>query len=731
MKKHLLLLIAIALYSANSYADKYKEQTDSLYKVAQKLNTADAYLAVCASLAEQWNNEDPFKECLGKAAVLMKKGASQKTKAQYHHMAAMNYRYNKEDEKFKDEIAKAQRIYTEIKQPEDIATMYNEMGQYYLYKNMDSAYHYYDKGLAIINKKRCNITANLMHNKGIILYYKGKTDQALELFKEVGVILEEINEHDPLPTIYSSIATIYDNKEEYDSTLIYYQKAIDKCKQTGNHFNEAGIYNGITTLYAKRERFEEALEYATKSVEVAKKYPSNKGSVIMSYYARGSLLQLLKRDRESISDLLIALRLAGEQNSAQLSLKSIPALMQAYKKLGISDSARYYTLKGEECVKQMPGLTPEVLGFYSVRGKHYLDNKEYAKGLKDLLTLRYSKHTVTPSDEIYRYIAEGYAGLKEYKQAYLYMDSAAVKNDSIIKKKYDKNLSEFSVKFKTKEKELHISKLQEEQLTQKNVQLKLVITFIVCMFLTLFVILYLMYKRRMQKIHTHQLELNMAQQEQQFAALQKDTDLRLARKYIEGLENERTRLAKDLHDGVCNDLLGIQLLVKSNQNQSAELQQVSSMLDGTRKSVRSISHELMPPTFQYATIDEYLDDYIRNLPLPSGTQITYQSDKHIDWSLVSQQTSYEIYRIVQETLGNIIKHADATRIEMELKAEADSFILEIVDNGKNKNTQPFHGTGIGTFTIQDRIKSIGGEYVTTHTESTNSQRFIIKQTMYQ
>lgn len=731
MKKHLLLLIAIALYSTTSYADKYKAKTDSLYTVAKKQNTAEAYLSVCESLSEQWSNEDPYKECLEKATQLIKKGADKTTTAKYHHMAAMYHRYAKENEEFKAEILKAQRIYTELKLTEELATTYSEIGSYYLYINMDSAYYYFDKGLEAVKSKKCNITADLLNSKALVYFYKGKTDDALQLFIKVGNMLEELNLHDPLPTIYTSIAVLYQNKQMYDSSLVYFQKSIDKCNQTGNHFSEANTLGNISALYVKMERFDEALEYANKAVALAEKNPANKVSRIMSYYARGALLQLLKREKESIPDLLTVLKLATAEKSAQLSLKCMPGLMQAYYNLGKMDSVRYYTQKGEEFLKELSANTPEALGFYGMRGKMYLNNKEYAKSIKDFLELKKTKLVVTPHDELYRYIAEAYAGLKDYKQAYLYMDSAAVKNDSIGKKKYEKNLSEFTVKFKTQEKELQISKLQELQLMQKNLQLKLVISFILCMFLTLFAIFYLMYKRRMQKIRTRELERSMAQQEQEFTTLQKDTDLRLARKYIEGLENERTRLAKDLHDGVCNDLLGIQLLVKSNQNQSSELQQVASMLDSTRNSVRSISHELMPPTFQYATIDEYLDDYIRNLPLPVGTQITYQSDKHIDWSLVPQQTSYEIYRIVQETLGNIIKHADATQIELELRAEAHRFTLEIKDNGRNKNPQSLHSTGIGTYTIQDRIKSINGEYVTAHTESINSQKFIVEQSMYQ
>lgn len=87
-------------------------------------------------------------------------------------------------------------------------------------------------------------------------------------------------------------------------------------------------------------------------------------------------------------------------------------------------------------------------------------------------------------------------------------------------------------------------------------------------------------------------------------ALEKETDLRLARQYIDGLESERKRLAKELHDGVCNDLLGIQYYMQTSDAIGKEVQQkLFPMIEQTRTDVRFISHELMPPAFQYANLN--------------------------------------------------------------------------------------------------------------------------------
>ena len=86
---------------------------------------------------------------------------------------------------------------------------------------------------------------------------------------------------------------------------------------------------------------------------------------------------------------------------------------------------------------------------------------------------------------------------------------------------------------------------------------------------------------------------------------------RLARQYIDGLESERKRLAKELHDGVCNDLLGIQYCMQMSDAVGDEAQQkLFPMLEQARTDIRFISHELMPPALQYTNLNIMLEDYV-------------------------------------------------------------------------------------------------------------------------
>ena len=128
----------------------------------------------------------------------------------------------------------------------------------------------------------------------------------------------------------------------------------------------------------------------------------------------------------------------------------------------------------------------------------------------------------------------------------------------------------------------------------------------------------------------------------------------MTEKYISGLENERNRLARELHDGLCNDLYTVELRLAASEPSSPSVE----MLAECREQARRISHELMPPEFSYATIDEVLSDYVERMSAGvAPCIISYESSpRDASWAMVPDGVSFGIYRIVQEALANAVKH---------------------------------------------------------------------------
>lgn len=209
-------------------------------------------------------------------------------------------------------------------------------------------------------------------------------------------------------------------------------------------------------------------------------------------------------------------------------------------------------------------------------------------------------------------------------------------------------------------------------------------------------------------IYTNQLRRKRMEREMEFANLRADIGRQLTQQYVEGLENERKRMSSELHDGVCNDLLAIELSIKEGQTQ----EETAKLLEGCRESVRRISHELMPPEFAYATLDEVVRFFVTKQAEANADtiEITYESGTTDEngWESVPDATSLEVYRIVQEALGNAVKHSGANCILVKLFLEGDELKMSVIDNGEFKPAPGANKRGIGLESIGRRAGSIGG-----------------------
>lgn len=202
--------------------------------------------------------------------------------------------------------------------------------------------------------------------------------------------------------------------------------------------------------------------------------------------------------------------------------------------------------------------------------------------------------------------------------------------------------------------------------------------------LLLLFICYLLWQRRQQK-----------QKNQEAERQRKES-------YIEGMEQERSRLARELHDGVSNQLLAIEMKL----NADGLTEQTMQLLNESREQVRRFSHELMPPEFEHATLDEILQDYAWKMDGTHSCHISYQSSpEDTDWSQLPHEKAYEIYRIVQEALTNALKHAKATEISVIMSLTGHHLEVSVCDKGSRNSLRS--GDGIGLRTMRQRAESIG------------------------
>lgn len=186
--------------------------------------------------------------------------------------------------------------------------------------------------------------------------------------------------------------------------------------------------------------------------------------------------------------------------------------------------------------------------------------------------------------------------------------------------------------------------------------------------------------------------------------------------YIDGLENERERIAKELHDGVCNDILASKLLLATDSRQA------EAYLNDVWRNVRQLSHELMPPSFENVTLDAAVRSYVATVGNNAKNDVKLHIDSSFAWQLLPQRVAYETYRIVQEATGNAIKHGSGC-IDISLTVKDDILRVSIVnavptasavgspDSASNPAASPKqpHGSCIGQQTLQKRADHIGAK----------------------
>ncbi len=283
-----------------------------------------------------------------------------------------------------------------------------------------------------------------------------------------------------------------------------------------------------------------------------------------------------------------------------------------------------------------------------------------------------------------------YSKTGDYKDAYETLLKGNELRDSIWEKQKEENLRDLTIKYETKETELALA--QSESKRSRT----LAWLFAAATLLALGSAFFIAYVSRQRRLRLRK--------EMEFAALRSETERRLTEEYIGGLENERQRLAGELHDGICNDLLAIQM----NIRKEGLTTKTEEMITSCRDSVRRISHELMPPEFHYATLEEVIRWHVSKTQeaTPESITIDYTSEvEGTEWNDVPDAEALEVYRILQEALSNAIRHSGATKINVILTLNGESLILRVIDNGSFKVSSK---KGIGLESIHRRAKAIGG-----------------------
>jgi signal transduction histidine kinase len=202
---------------------------------------------------------------------------------------------------------------------------------------------------------------------------------------------------------------------------------------------------------------------------------------------------------------------------------------------------------------------------------------------------------------------------------------------------------------------------------------------------------------------------------------EKQIQQEFSRQQIESQEAERKRLAAELHDGLGQDLLvannELQQFMQENTESREELKQVASLVQESIQSVREISSNLHPHHLDRLGFCAAVEAMTENIARSTGLTIQRSCDA-ID-RLLPKETEIHVYRIIQEALSNVVRHASAKNVSVQVKKHSDSIEITVTDDGKGFDVhetlerrpsrlsrEGLHGFGLSSMT--ERVRIVGG-----------------------
>ncbi|MGF7218044.1 signal transduction histidine kinase [Spirosoma lacussanchae] len=300
--------------------------------------------------------------------------------------------------------------------------------------------------------------------------------------------------------------------------------------------------------------------------------------------------------------------------------------------------------------------------------------------------------------ELAKHSAYSYASMGDHKRAYdetlLSLDFA----DQFYQSEQTKSirLQELDSQIKTLavEKQLAEEKSRHQQMLNSGL--------IAVLIISVLGVVALVFLRRQQKLIAHQQAVIAQQQIRQL-------ELKSLQAMIEGQESERSRIARDLHDGLGIQLSRIKLFVEAHQEQlpCSVKDPLNQFLDEACTETRLISNDLRPYALSTFGLVPAVEDLIQKLNLVNETKLFIEH--YGDLPPLGDEASVMLFRVLQELLNNALKHAQAQSITVQIMANDETLLISVDDDGQGGHFPEATSTGNGIANIRSRIDYLGGQ----------------------
>ena len=542
----------------------------------------------------------------------------------------------------------------------------SNLGSYYSYNQQnDSAYFFYSKALEYYGPKE------ISQNKAEALYYLADIQQLgrayigaeEDAFKAIMILNRLPKTEDRLDLYWSLYNLLAINSEkliDYDKALEYYEKSITYAKEMDNGFiNEVFSTNNKANIFRLIGDYPKAIELFNELLPLKKEYndkdptfyPAIITNIAKTQFESGNY------DYDSV------------EKSFEKAYKTAKELDDEFTKMAVSSELAKFYLK-------------------------------YNK--KDLV-IKYGNEALTISNKISN---------NEYKMDVLLTLSDVYDSDKgkLLLREHIRISDSLEIETRAVGNKFARVKYESDQLEAQNEQISKENLYLAILSIGLLFSVILIYVVISQRTKNRKLRLEQVQQK----ANEDIYNLMLGQqdKVDEARAKEKTRMSKELHDGVLGRLFGTRLSLDSinfNEGKEAVMARANyiSQLKTVEDDIRKISHDLNTDFVSGSGFMDIVTELIENQTQAYGLEHQFNYTDDISWDLVSNKTKINFYRIIQEAMQNIYKHANASSVKISISLEKDVICLGIIDDGKGFDTSK-NKKGIGLKNMKSRAKDING-----------------------
>jgi two-component system, NarL family, sensor kinase len=543
--------------------------------------------------------------------------------------------------------------------------------------HLDTAVSYFNQGLQVARGLGdTNRMAVMYSNLGNAYRYKKDRVQSLENFQRAIDLLEKKNDSMRLPAVYQNTSIFLEENNDYRESIVYSNKAYLMASAQGDDYTACNALISMSDAWSGLAEPDRQYELLKKAEVLAKRtgdleeFGSIYNNLGSYFFTKKDFPKALQQYKLSYG---YALPLANHYHLCEACTR----MAEIYKQMNKPDSALAYAKKAE-------GLAHEI-GSRSDLKEIYLTRAEIEKSL-------------------------GHAN-----EGYTFLLRALHLSDSLYTTAASEKIAEMEARYESEKKQQQITALEKDrQISLLSLKQKAFFNWLMAgLALALLVVSFLIYlnlrRSRMLAAQTAKI------QQQRIVELEKDHELLVVNSLLKGQEEERGRMARDLHDGLGGLLSGIKFSMhhmKDNLIVTAEnmtvFERSLDLIDTSIAELRRIAHNMMPEGLVSYGLDEALKQYCSSINTNGMLRVSYQSVGL--GSRMSDAAEITSYRIIQELLNNILKHAAATEAMVQVIRDEGRLNIVVEDNGKGFDTNALdEKKGAGWVNIMARVDYLKGQ----------------------